>query len=75
MGWAALGLVLAGTQAFAQGSGLTLDPFETVIGNAQLSLGGAASGGPVRHQPEKPAGGVGRAQGDAPAPSRLRFRP
>ena len=43
MGWAALGLVLAGTQAFAQGSGLTLDPFETVIGNAQLSLGGAAS--------------------------------
>lgn len=45
--WAAgtaLSLFLAGTPALAQERGLTFDPYETELGNAQLSLGGMAGG-------------------------------
>ncbi|HUO02065.1 MAG TPA: hypothetical protein VMU31_04745 [Rhizomicrobium sp.] len=43
-GGAALSLFLAGTPAFAQDSSLTLDPYQTDLGEAQLSLGGVAGG-------------------------------
>jgi hypothetical protein len=43
-GGAALSLFLAGTPALAQESRLTFDPYETELGNAQLSLGGMAGG-------------------------------
>jgi len=44
LGWAALGLFLAGTPAIAQDNHLIFDPFETTLGDAQFSFGGAASG-------------------------------
>src|ERR1700761_3030209 len=44
VGWAALGLFLTGTPATAQESGLTFDPYQAELGNAELSVGGTASG-------------------------------
>lgn len=44
IGWTALGLFLAIAPAAAQEPGLSLDPYETSVGEADLSLGGAASG-------------------------------
>ena len=43
-GGVALSLLLVGTPALAQESVLTFDPYETELGNAQLSLGGMAGG-------------------------------
>jgi len=55
IGWAALILFLAGTPATAQESGLTLEPYEASVGDAQLSLGGVAGGavfdGDLKGQP------------------------
>lgn len=42
--WAGLCLMLAGTPAAAQESGLTLEPYDVTLGDAQLTLGGMASG-------------------------------
>jgi hypothetical protein len=44
IGGAALSLFLAGTPALAQDGGLSLEPYQASVGDAQLSLGGAASG-------------------------------
>ena len=61
-GWAALSLFLAGTPALAQESGLTLDPYQAELGNAELSVGGMAGGavfdGNLKGQPAA----VGRAE-------------
>ena len=43
-GGVAWSLLLTGTPALAQESTLTFDPYETELGNAQLSLGGMAGG-------------------------------
>jgi len=43
-GWVALSLFLTGTPALAQESGLTLDPYQAELGNAELAVGGTASG-------------------------------
>ena len=70
-GWAALSLFLAGTPAPAQESSLTLDPYQTELGDAELSLGGVASGavfdGNLKGQPAA----SGAVEGDAPAAPRL----
>ena len=52
---AAFSAFLAGTPALAQDTGLTLDPYQTDMGEAQLSLGGVAGGslfdGNLKSQP------------------------
>lgn len=50
-----MSVFLAGTPAFAQPDGLSLDPYGTMVGNAQLSVGGLAGGtlfdGNLKRQP------------------------